>query len=281
MVIVVCFTFGVSSVGAVVIKVKYDFKNYTDNIFLETASTYIDFTIDKTPDSYQLHYVQGMLYLLQERTEQSEKELLRVIRLKPDHSLSYLYLGYLASNNNPKKAIYYFKNAIKYRPNDAIMYNVLAVYYAKQNKMSEALKVLEKGISKVPNDDSLYYNQSLILMENHKGQGEKIKKVIRNMTRAIEISPEEEYYFILACAYLSKKKYTEARAEYNNILIKNPNNIYAYLGLATTYKETHQYNKAIEIAQKALKIEPDNQEVIDEIKEYEEEYSKWKNNNTR
>lgn len=265
-----------SGIEAITIKFDYPFRN-TFNLSesREAAIKTLETKIEKNPKDYNLHFILGVLYL-QIDFKKARKEFEEVIKLKPNYYLSYISLGYLTeADNNQEEAVTYFKKALSYAPNESVIYNALAVLYLRQNKMDEAKEILEEGIKIINSDESLYFNQTLILLKFYQGQKEQ-EKIIRNMKKAIELAPKEEYYFILGVFYLQKQKYEEARTAFEHVIKLNPKNIYAILGVATTYKEMHQYERAREIAEQALVIEPDNKDIRDEIKEYEEAYKKWR-----
>lgn len=270
----------ISAVEGATVELKWPFRNiYDTSEAKEIAIRILETEAGKNPKNYNLHFVLGTMYMTID-FKKAKKEFEEVVRLKPDHYLSYISLGYLTeADNNTEEAITYFKKALRYTPNEPVIYNALATVYMRQNKMDEAKDILEEGIKIVNSDESLYFNQTLILLKFYQGQKEQ-EKVVRNMERAIKLSPKEEYYFILGCCYyLERQNNEEARKAFEQGLKLNPKNIYAILGLATTYKNTHQYEKAIEIAKQALAIEPNNKDVQDEIKEYEEAYKKWKEQN--
>ncbi len=266
----------VSDVRAITVKFEYPFQNiYSLSDATTSAIKILESETIKNPQNYNLHFVLGTLYMTID-FKKAKKEFSEVIRLKPDHYLSYISLGYLAeADNNKEEAISYFKKALRYTPNEPIVYNALATVYMRQNRMDEAKDILEEGIKNINSDESLYFNQTLVLLKFYQGQREQ-EKIIRNMRKAIELSSKEEYYFILGVFYLQRQNYEEGRTAFKHAMELNPKNIYTILGLATTYKETHQYEKAIEIAKQALAIEPNNKEIHEEIREYEEAYKKWR-----
>lgn len=264
-------------IEAITVKFDYPFRNiYNQSDSKEAAIRILENEIEKNPENYHLHFILGSLYM-EIDFKKAKKEFEKVIGLKPNHYLSYISLGYLteADNNNQEEAITYFKKALNSAPNESVIYNAFATVYMRQNKMDEAKEILEEGIKIINSDESLYFNQTLILLKFYHGQKEQ-EKIIRNMKKAIELSPKEEYYFILGVFYLQKQNYEETRASFKHAIELNPKNIYAILGLATTYKNTNQYEKAIEVAKQALTIEPNNKDILEEIREYEESYKKWK-----
>lgn len=279
----VCILFCMLSTNAesVTIKLKYDLQNvFNLKDSKITSIKYVENIINNDIEKYKLHFVLGILYsYFQIDINKAKDEFKEVVKVKDDHYLSYLNLGYLSLNinNEAEKAISYFKKALSYEPDKPEIYNALAAAYLLQNNSQEAYKVLEKGINHLHQDESLYFNQSVILSEGYTGKEER-KNIIRNMNAAIKLNPREEYYSILGYYYLDNRDNLEARHALEEALKFNQKNIITILAIATTYKNTDQYEKAIEVAKQALAIEPDNKDVKDEIKEYEDAYRKWKDN---
>lgn len=251
---------------AVTMDLNYDFINiYNLQDKKKEAIKIIESNISK---SYEKYYVLGILYLPEDPVKAKE-EFLKVIKAKPDHIKSYLNLGYLSLNSNIQESIDYFNNALKYDQTIAEMYNALAIAYMSQNNMLEAINTLEKGLQSVGKEESLYFNQSLILSKYFVDTKED-EKIIRNMTAAISIKTREEYFIILGNYYLRKNQNSAAQKVFIKAVDNYPRSIYCILGLSTTYKNTNEYDRAISIARKALEISPDNKLVLDEIKEIEE-----------
>ena len=276
--IATCFIFLCDKAEAVTVRLEYPFVNSFDKSdSIKTSISILKDEIKKSPENYNLHFVLGELLIMQKDFDKAKEEFLNVLKMKPDHYLSYITLGYitLEVQNKPQDAIDYFEKAVQYAPDKAVVYNTFAIAYILSNKFREAVDVLEKGIQRIENDESLYFNQTLILLEYFEGD-EAGEKVIRNMEKAIRLSPKEEYYFILGNYYLSKKNNDKAKNAFEHTIKINSKNVYAILGVATTYKNAHAYEKAIDLANDALKIEPNNADIQKEIEEYKEEYKRWK-----
>ncbi len=224
--------------------------------------------------NHNIRYVLAVLYF-QSDPKKAESVFKQVLEAKKDHAPSFYHLGLIKYvDGKIDEAIKYFQTAIKYDNKVSLYYNSLAWVYLEKENLQKALNVYEEGIKNVGNNDSLYFNKSLALSWYFKDRTEGI---IENMVKALEISPnDEEYLLLLGFTYLKIKNFKDARSTLTRLLRVNPNDIYAILGVATTYKETGEIEKAIEIAKTALEIEPDNKVVLEELKEYESELEKQK-----
>jgi tetratricopeptide (TPR) repeat protein len=121
--------------------------------------------------------------------------------------------------DNPKKAIPYFKKAIKLNQLYPRAYNCLGVMYKKGGNY-------DKGIE--------YY------------------------TKAIEVNNDYYIaYYNRALAYDEQKKYDEAIKDYNEAIKIYPQYMSAYRNLGIIYKDLGDYDKAIECFKEAVKIKPE------------------------
>src|SRR6266480_1449367 len=178
---------------AVNMELNYDFRNiYNLQDKKKEAIKIIENHLSK---SYEKYYVLGVLYLPEDPIRAKE-EFQKVIKAKPDHVMSYLNLGYLSLSSNTEESIDYFNKALKYDQAMAETYNALAIAYMSQNNLPEAVRILEKGLQLAGKEESLYFNQSLILSKYFIDTKED-EKIIRNMTEAIGIKQREEYFMIL------------------------------------------------------------------------------------
>lgn len=256
---------------AVDMELNFDFNNiYNLQDKKNEAIRAVENNFGKSNETYHKHYVLGMLYL-PENPAKAREEFLKVIKLKPDHIMSYLNLGYLSLNSNIEESVDYFKKALKYDQTMAEAYNALAIAYLSQNNMLESINILEKGLQTVGKEESLNFNQSIILSKYFVDTKEG-EKIVRNMTNAISMNPKEEYFMVLGNYYLRKKENSAALNLFNKAVDIYPRSIYCLLGLATSYKNMNEFERAISIAKKALEISPDNKLILNEIKEYEEAY---------
>lgn len=279
----ICILLIASQVEAVVFNKKgYEFRNTgSSEISVNESVRIMQKALTTKPDEYEVHFVLGLIHYFKKDFVSAKGEFEKVIKLRPDYYLSYINLAYsiYEIDKTNEDTLLYLKKAVTYAPDKSVGYNALAYAYLVLQKPAEAADILEKGIEKIKNDASLYFNQMLILSSYYKEEEISKEKIIRNMGKAIGLSPKEEYYIALGFTYIRWKDYSKSKAVFEDALKKYPKSIYLIIGLSTTYKETNQFEKAIEIAKQALAIEPTNKDVQDEIKEYEEAYKKWKEKN--
>lgn len=254
---------------------KYDFvyKNIVDFDYTTRESIkYIQDELKKDPKNYNFYFLLGYLYNINSQNmKKAEDAYLKTIELKPNHYLAYLNLGYLYFEDDESmlnKAITYFEKAYRYNKDNPVVYNALAASYSKLGKTDKAKNIFEEGIRKIKNDDSIYYNASLLLMYFYQGTDE-INAVETYLKKAISLSPKKDYYFLLGIFYLQNKKHNKAQHELENAYLLDTTDINTIFVLSKSYIETKNYKKAMDFLNKALEIDPHNQEAIDTKKEIE------------
>jgi len=166
-----------------------------------------------------------------------------------------------------------------------IIANILFVY-GKLGKDDEAIKFIEQAKKEDPNNLDLIIGEGNYYLK--KGDNEKFAAA---MQKAVELDPKNKLInFNLATAYYQLKKYDEAKKYYNKTLELDPNYVDAYKGLAYIIlvpeekitkemnkdevlmndKLYNKYNKqrldlyrqVLPILEKALKVAPDDQNVL-------------------
>ncbi len=129
----------------------------------------------------------------------------------------------LLQEENEKEAQARFKEAIKISPESPPAYIHLADSYIKDDKKSEALKVLKEFVERVPSQSFLAF--------------ERLKELL-----------------------YEGGVYGEMRNLYLEIIKSQPDNLMARLGLAENYEERGEIERAIETCQVILDKEPGNRD---------------------
>lgn len=105
-------------------------------------------------------------------------------------------------------------------PQDASLYNKLALVYLGKKEFKDAAKALDQALTLEPDNDTFYNNLGLLLYQ----QG-KYDEAIESYERSIEINNKVASRFMnLGLAYFMSKKYRKATDAYDKALILEPNN---------------------------------------------------------
>jgi tetratricopeptide (TPR) repeat protein len=152
-----------------------------------------------------------------------------------DHS-SYFFLGYSCHHEKQEaKAKKYLEKCLALKYEDAIVYDFLAHIYEKEGKDAEAIKTIETGAVKFPNDKAIAISYVNMLMKRQKN-----KEAIPRIEKAIKLDPKSiDLYLVMGTAcermsvadpvkkadYLDKAKeaYTKVLSLDSNVFMANYN----------------------------------------------------------
>lgn len=105
-------------------------------------------------------------------------------QLSTMHSYGYSYL----SLNDYQSAIDYFQSLIDTDPNDFLSYQGLSIALAKQEKIQEAITILDKAIKIQPKYSSLYFFLSIYFNKINKKN-----EAIISLKKGIDLDPDNEF----------------------------------------------------------------------------------------
>jgi tetratricopeptide (TPR) repeat protein len=178
------------------------------------------------------------------------------------------------------KAIEYFTEAVKLKPDNAKYYNDRGISYDWLKEYEKAIVDHSKAIELEP-DNAKYYN--------NRGFGyhelKEYEKAIVDNSEAIELEPDNaEYYNDRGISYSWLKEYEKAIADHSKAIELEPDNAEYYNNRGINYNWLKEYKKSIADHSKAIELKPDNAKYYNnrgtsynELKEYEKaiaDYSK-------
>ncbi len=142
----------------------------------------------------------------------------------------------------------------------ALAYYDLALIRYQTGRVSEAIRVLELGMERVPGDYALFDNYISYLLAA--GRYDKVIEAVRKSRfRAMETDPGA--WINLGVAYSSQGDLENARTSYEKALSLDDKNATVYNDLATNYLQLSQrrndrflFNRGIEYYKKAIELDP-------------------------
>lgn len=189
-----------------------------------------------------------------------------------DKATSYLTGGIIFANaNQPDSAIVYWKQAadIAERSNAVEDRNTatrnLGAMYQRLNRHQEAIPVLEKYLTWVPNDVEV--KRALATSYRAAGQTDKAQAIEKEVGAA-PAAPGQAAANPSAAAMnaaiqlYNAKKYDEAAKAFEQVVAAEPYNRDALYGLANSYLGLKNGPKLVEVSTKLVAIEPLNEEVL-------------------
>ena len=173
------------------------------------------------PDDPILHYLLAIAYDMKGMLDKTEYHLKEAIRLKPDYSVAYHYLGWLYfGRGEVEEAIKYYHKALENElyMTPQITHNGLGLVYLRLKEYRKAMMHLQEAVRLVP-DYAIAYNN-------------------------------------LGQAYEGLGQYDKARFNYEQAVKFNPQYAGAYLNLGKLLYRSGERNRAKWSLSQVIKLEP-------------------------
>ena len=155
----------------------------------------------------EVYSIIGRFALNMNKLEEAEEYLKRALSLNPQNAKIYNTLALLARKSDIEQAIKLVKKALKLKPDSASFYFNLGNFYKIELKnYDEAIKYYEKSLELNSNSFTTWNNIGITYM----GKGE-YKKAEECILKSIEIAPVHfRAYYNLACLFSLQNKLDKA-----------------------------------------------------------------------
>lgn len=126
-----------------------------DTRTFQEAHALLSESLARYPDSVELIYDRAMVAEKLDRIDELERDLRRVIELKPDHAHAYNALGYTLADRTKRygEAYELIQRAIALAPGDAFILDSLGWVQFRLGKTGESLQTLRKAYSLRPDPE--------------------------------------------------------------------------------------------------------------------------------
>ena len=140
-----------------------------------------DRLLQKNPNSYDAHRLQGQLALAQGKAADAVQEFETATRLKPDQvELALAYFQSLAANKQIAEADKYGQSVIEKNKTFAPMYDLLYLNYMQQNRPADAEQILKRKVENNPQKAT--YLTELAAYYLQAGRREDVDAVVKRLT---------------------------------------------------------------------------------------------------
>lgn len=230
-----------------------------DSAWVDAAISASDHALVLDPNQAQVHISLGIIYNGTGKIDSAIEEFERAIALQPSSDDAQKWAGQCwQRKGDMEKAVRCFQTAIRIRPGYWENYNRLGICYYFFGRYRDAAEQFRRVITIQP-DNYLGYN-TLGGIYNLLGLYEDAVAMHR---RAIEIYPNPSSYTNLGTDYFYLERYHEAIAAYQSAIELDPRDdvLYrnvgdAYLRVGRENDATRQFEKAAELLQEQLRIDP-------------------------
>jgi len=152
-----------------------------------------------------------------------------------------------------ESAIMIYEEAVKIRPDYAMAFNNLGLIYSDIRKYDKSIENYLKAIEIYPEYATAYNNLGNIFCKMY-----KYAEAVDFFEKAIELKPDyADAYSNTGIALHSLEKYDEAIKFFEKAVELNPNNPETYNNLGNSYNEKRLFDLAIKNFLKAIELKPD------------------------
>ncbi len=204
-------------------------------------------------------------YRMNKQGNTNARELFqKAVSLDPDYAVAYRLLGatyqmevVLGYSKNPKQSIQkakmLAKKAIELDESEAGAHSLLARLYLMERAYDEAVAEAQKAIQIAPGSADAYASMGVIL--TFSGQHQKAIKMFQK-AMLLNPMPPSWYFHNMGNAQRNEGHYDDAISSYKKAIEIKKDNIFAWLGMASTYSLMGKKQKAEEALSNVYKIYP-------------------------
>nr|WP_267917388.1 tetratricopeptide repeat protein [Borreliella afzelii] len=208
-----------------------------------------DQTIRLDPKHKKAHNNKGIALILLNKNKQAIESFEKAIQIDKNYDTAYYQKGIAEEKTGDmQQAFVSFKNAydLNKKLNYALKAGIVSNNLGNFKKSEEYLGFFNDNVKK-PNEIAIY-NLSIAKFENN-----KLEESLEIINKAINLNPEKsEYLYLKASINLKNGNYQNAIPLYNLVIEKNPENISAYINLAKAYEKSGNKTQAISTLEKII-----------------------------
>jgi tetratricopeptide (TPR) repeat protein len=195
------------------------------------------------------------LHNQQDNPHEAISYLEKAIRLKPDRSIYYYYLGKIFERQeNLQGAIENYDKAIEIEPKNIRFYRERISIHRKQGALEAAINDCNNSIALAP-DDGYYYCVRGIIQK----QRGNLQVAISDYDKSIELEPDNPYYFFFRGIARKKLGYhNKADADFGKAIRLHYEDHYSYYLRGDIREKQNKLESATIYYSQAIKINPDD-----------------------
>jgi adenylate cyclase len=199
-----------------------------------------------------------------ERNAQAKKILEEAVALDPEYPRLYMGLAivhmydmWYGTTESPDqslaRAFELAQKAISLDDSNAAAYSVLGLVYMMKRQYDKAIGECERAVSLDPNSAENIFRLGQVL--NYAARAEEAIPYLQNAIRLNPLPPAS-YFVILAASYRESGQYEKAIETSKKALQREPNSQFPYINMAVSYIRLGQEKEARAAAAEILRINP-------------------------
>jgi tetratricopeptide (TPR) repeat protein len=221
--------------------------------YLDQAAASFQQVLATKPDSSEAYYNLGTLCLRTNKLPEARDYLEQAVRLRPAYPEAWNNLGMIAAESGqPEDAIDHFKHSLTLRPNYTVALVNLANLYRSHGKSDDAEKLLNAALAIEPDDPEANYSIGMLYARQ-----DDLQRALPYLQKAVSVRPDyPEAINNIGVLFVRAQRYTEAEDEFKSCIHVAPNFDEAYINLARVYVILKDDQKAKEVLQQLLRLQP-------------------------
>ncbi len=223
--------------------------------YLDQAADSFRQVIARKPDSPEAYYNLGTLYLRRNMPQQALENLESAVKLRPNYPEAWNNLGMLAAQQGrADQAIQNFKQSLLLKPDYAVALANLGNVYRRQKSFKEAEDFLGRALKLEPNDPEINYGMGMLYAQQRRSANAE-----QYLQKAVSLRPDyPDALNNLGVLFAGERRYAEAEGQFKTCIQFAPNFEQAYLNLARLYVVMNDREKAKDVLESLLRLQPQN-----------------------
>lgn len=222
---------------------------------LDEAAPYVEEFAEKAPDDPDALLTRAIIRYARKDVEGAFNDIQRSLKARKGSFLAhYMYGKMLASAGRYAEARDELLAAIRINSRMSDPHNELAEVYIKLREGAKALKEAERALALNPHDQRAKQIRGRAYLEMK--DYERAQSCFEEMQKVHPLRPEGYYY--MGVLQQQKKRLSLAVKAYLNALGRDINYLPAFYPLLDLYMRTRNYDKAVRLCDKMLRVHPDN-----------------------
>jgi TolB-like protein/Flp pilus assembly protein TadD/DNA-binding winged helix-turn-helix (wHTH) protein len=211
----------------------------------------------------------GKLHLLAGQNELAMEEIEQALKLRPRWVEARLARAQaLVAEGLQDEAETQYKEAIELDPGNWQSYSYLGTYYFNRGLYRDAVAQFQEVVTRTPDNANAYNN----LAGAYYLQG-NLQSAAEIWLKSVQIMPTAGMYYNIGTMYFYLRQFEDAVAMYRRAIGMSPDEYLFWGGIGEACRQMPNrwseaetaYNKAIELANAMLEINPENTEVLENV----------------
>ena len=211
------------------------------------------------PGSPEGYAMRALSYIRRGRFSQAEPDIQKAISVAPERPVGYLQMGNLMlAKRNFSAAEQAYLQALDRDSTSADALSGLINTFLVQNEPARAFGAARAQIAKVPNN-SVFYDLLGSALFDHRRNKQDLQDCESNLSKAVQLDEHNVDAWLKLIQVQAVGDSVEQAMETGlHAIEKNPDEVGFYVLLGELYDSSQQWEKARQVFQKALALNPEN-----------------------